>query len=178
MSKTSVKPRKSATASETLPAVTEDASLHELFLDGIKDIYWAENQLVKALPVMEAAASNAELALAVSNHLEVTRNQVTRLEEIFALLNEKVQARKCDAMEGLTKEGEAVIEDTEEGTVARDTGVIMAARKVEHYEIAAYTGLHALAIKLGLTEAAALLEQSLAEEQESDQTLATLSDSL
>lgn len=179
MPKTS-KPKQasSAVSTESAPESTAEASLRELFIDGLKDIYWAENQLVKALPVMEAAAGNAELASAIATHLEVTTTHVTRLEEIFTLLSEKAQAKKCDAMEGLTKEGEAVIEDTEPGSVARDTGIVMASRKVEHYEIAAYTGLKSLAQKLELTEIAALLAQTLAEEQEADQNLSVISDSL
>lgn len=177
MSKTS-KPKQAPVAEEeTLPPAA-DTQLQELFMDELKDIYWAENQLVKALPVMIAAVDNTELASAITSHLEETVVHVSRLEEIFSLLNEKVQAKKCDAMEGLTKEGEAVIEDTEPGTVARDTAVVTASRKVEHYEIVAYTSLVSLAQKLRLTEAAALLEQTLAEEQEADQKLAVIADSI
>lgn len=179
MAKTS-KPKQSAvdTDSKSLPELPADAGLRDLLIDGLKDIYWAENQLVKALPVMEAAASNATLANAIAAHLEETTGHVTRLDEIFSMLGEKAQAKKCDAMEGLTKEGEAVIEDTEPGTVARDTGVITASRKVEHYEIAAYTSLQSLAEKLGLTEVAALLAQTLSEEEAADQNLSIIADSL
>jgi ferritin-like metal-binding protein YciE len=175
------KPKHTSTADETkenLPEPSDNTGLRDLLMDGLKDIYWAENQLTKALPVMEAATSNAELAGAIASHLEETAGHVARLEDIFALLNEKAQAKKCDAMEGLTKEGEATIEDTEQGTVARDTAIITASRKVEHYEIAAYTGLKSLAEKLGLTEVATILTQTLAEEEAADQTLSGISDSL
>ncbi len=118
-----------------------DPALLELFTDSIKDIYWAENHLVKAIPKMQKAATSTQLANALGEHLEVTKTHVARLEQVFELLGKKVQAKKCDAMEGLSKEGEGVIEDTEEGTATRDVGIIMASQKVEHYEIAAYGGL-------------------------------------
>jgi ferritin-like metal-binding protein YciE len=152
--------------------------LLKLFTDSVKDIYWAEKQLVKALPKMAKSASSAVLSKAILNHLEQTKVQVERIEQVFALLEQKPQARKCDAMEGLTKEGEAVIEDTDKGTPARDTGIIMASQKVEHYEIAAYTGLIKLAGKLGLQEAAGVLSETLAEEQESDTILAGIADNI
>lgn len=169
---------KSNKSNKATPPSTSDEQLQELFMDELKDIYWAENQLVKSLPVMIAATENAELISALTSHLDVTAVHVTRLEEIFTLLNEKVQAKKCDAMEGLTKEGEAVIEDTEPGTVARDTAIVTACRKVEHYEIAAYTSLHTLAGKLGLPDIAELLQQTLAEEQEADQNLSVIAESI
>ena len=99
-----------------------------------------------------------------------------RLEQVFELLGKKPQAKKCDAMEGLTKEGEGVIEDTDSGTPARDLGIIMSSQKVEHYEISAYTGLGKLAEKLGLSDAANILAETLAEEQESDEILAAIAD--
>ncbi len=129
----------------------------KLFTESIKDIYWAENQLVKALPKMARSASSAELSGAILDHLGQTKMHVTRIEQVFDLLNRKPQARKCDAMEGLTKEGESVIEDTDQGTPSRDLGIIMASQKVEHYEIAAYSGLIKLAGKLGLPEIADIL---------------------
>ncbi|BAV05783.1 Ferritin-like metal-binding protein YciE [Filimonas lacunae] len=180
MTKTS-KPKDDSPAVEPTENFTElpaDAGLRDLLIDGLKDIYWAENQLVKALPVMEAACSNAALSSAIASHLEETTGHAARLEQIFALLDEKTQAKKCDAMEGLTKEGEAVIEDTEPDSVARDMGIIAASRKVEHYEIAAYLGLKSLAEKLGFTKVAALLAQTLAEEEAADQNLSNIADSL
>jgi len=150
--------------------------LLKLLTDSIKDLYWAENHLVKALPKMVKSASTPELVDAISNHLEQTRTHVERLEQVFELLGKKPQAKKCDAMEGLTKEGEGVIEDTDQGTPARDLGIIMASQKVEHYEISAYTGLIKLSNKLGLPDIAAILSTTLTEEQESDALLSTIAD--
>ncbi|MDB5202733.1 MAG: hypothetical protein JWQ27_2142 [Ferruginibacter sp.] len=152
--------------------------LSKLFEDNIKDLYWAENCLVKALPKMMKAASVKSLQDAISNHLEQTKTHVKRLESVFELLGKKPQAKKCDAMEGLTKEGEGVVEDTDPGSPARNLGIIMASQKVEHYEISAYTGMVKLADKLGMTAASKLLAQTLAEEQKSDQTLATIADGI
>lgn len=162
--------KKSATKQRAKPANTEPALL-ELFIDEIKDIYWAEKHLVKTLPKMKKAATSPELANAIAEHLEATKVHVTRLEEVFNLLGKKVQAKKCDAMEGLAKEGEGIIEDTEDGSATRDVGIILAAQKVEHYEIATYGGLTQLANTLGLNDIANLLAQTLAEEKEADETL-------
>lgn len=148
----------------------------KLFEDSIKDIYWAENHLVKALPKMASAAASATLQNAIKTHLEQTKTHAARLEQVFELLGKKPQAKKCDAMEGLTKEGEGVIEDTDSDTPARDLGIIMASQKVEHYEISAYTGLSKLAGKLGLAEVADLLSKTLAEEEETDNILAGIAD--
>lgn len=148
-----------------------DSMLTEFFTDEIKDIYWAEKHLVKSLPKMAKAATSEELSNAINEHLEVTKTHVSRLEQVFELLGEKAQAKKCDAMEGIVKEGEGVIEDTEDGTATRDVGIILAAQKVEHYEIATYGGLAQLATTLGLSEVADLLNQTLAEEKEADQSL-------
>jgi ferritin-like metal-binding protein YciE len=148
----------------------------ELFVDSIKDIYWAENHLVKALPKMQKAATSTQLANAIGEHLEVTKTHVTRLEQVFELLGKKAQAKKCDAMEGLSKEGEGIIEDTEEGTATRDVGIIMASQKVEHYEIATYGGLTQLAKTLGQTDVADLLAQTLMEEKEADQMLSDIAE--
>ena len=112
--------------------------LEELFLEELKDIYWAEKHLVKALPKMERAATSEELKQSFTDHLEVTREHVERLEQAFEMLDKRAQGKKCEAMEGLTKEGENILDDTEEGTSTRDVGIILAAQKVEHYEIATY----------------------------------------
>ncbi len=154
----------------------QETGLQKLFTDSIKDIYWAENHLVKSLPKMINAASSTELQNALSDHLEVTEEHVLRLEEIFESLGKKAQAKKCDAMEGLTKEGEGVIEGTDSGTAARDQGIIMAAQKVEHYEIATYGGLAQLAKTLGYNDVSDLLELTLAEEKEADQLLTTIAE--
>src|SRR5579863_6444331 len=115
-----------------------DGNLKEFFVDELKDIYWAEKHLVKTLPKMQKAATSDELKNAFGDHLEATKGHVTRLEQAFEMLGEKAQAKKCEAMEGITKEGESIIEDTEEGTATRDVGLVLAAQKVEHYEISTY----------------------------------------
>jgi ferritin-like metal-binding protein YciE len=150
--------------------------LQDLFLDELRDIYWAEKHLVKALPKMEKAASSEELANAFSEHLAVTQEQVSRLEQVFELLGEKARGKKCEAMEGLVKEAESVIEDTEEGTSTRDVALIIAAQKVEHYEIAAYGGLATLARTMGKNEIKDLLGQTLDEEKETDELLTQLAE--
>ncbi len=154
-----------------IAATSEDTEtgLQKLFADSIKDIYWAENHLVKALPKMMNAASSADLQTAINDHLEVTKGHVSRLEQVFEILGKKAQAKKCDAMEGRSKEGEGVIESTDAGTPARDQGIIMASQKVEHYEIAAYGGLSQLSKTLGYNDVSDILEQTLAEEKECDQ---------
>lgn len=158
---------------------TEDvqSALLELFVDEIKDIYWAEKHLTKALPKMKKAASSPELQDAFETHLAQTQEHVGRLEKIFELLDEKNQAKKCDAMEGLVKEGESIIEDTEDGTATRDVGLILAAQKVEHYEIATYGGLTQLAKTLGRDDIAKILGQTLSEEKETDELLSEIAES-
>ena len=148
----------------------------KLFTDCIMDIYWAENHLVKALPKMARATSLEVLQQALLTHLEETKTHVDRLEQVFVLLGKDPQAKKCDAMEGLTKEGEAVIETTEAGSPARNLGIILASQKVEHYEMASYTGMVKLADILGLSEVAAILSETLAEEEASDEKLAAIAD--
>jgi len=157
-------------AKRKLPVNTEPA-LMEFFVDELKDIYWAEKHLVKTLPKMKKAATSAELANALADHLEVTKTHVTRLEQVFEILGKKAQAKKCDAMEGLAKEGASIIEDTETGSSTRDVGIIFACQKVEHYEIATYGCLKQVAITLGLDDAAELLDQTLSDEKEADETL-------
>lgn len=144
--------------------------LRELFVDSLKDIYWAEKALTKALPKMAKNATAQNLIDAINDHLAVTEEQVTRLEQVFEIVGEKVAAKKCDAMEGLIKEGESIVEETESGPV-RDAGIIAASQKIEHYEIATYGTLAAFAKTLGENEAAELLLQTLGEEKEADVTL-------
>jgi ferritin-like metal-binding protein YciE len=154
----------------------QDSKLAEFFHEELKDIYWAEKHLVKALPKMQKAATSEELATAFEEHLEQTKEHVTRLEQVFESLGHKAQAKKCEAMEGLVKEGESVIEDTDEGSATRDVALIMAAQKVEHYEIATYGGLVTLAKTLGYDEAAEILGQTLGEEKETDETLTEIAE--
>jgi ferritin-like metal-binding protein YciE len=150
--------------------------LQEFILESLKDIYWAEKHLVKALPRLQKAATTEELKQAFGDHLVVTQEQVGRLEEVFGLLGKKAQGKKCEAMEGLTKEAESVIEETEKGSKTRDVGLIMAAQKVEHYEIATYGGLVQLTKTMGMTEIADILAQTLAEEKETDQLLTDIAE--
>lgn len=152
-------------------------ALLELFKDEIKDIYWAENYLVKTLPKMAKAATSKELATAITDHLELTHTHVSRLEQVFKLLGEKPEAKKCEAMNGIIKEGEGILDDTQKGTATRDVGIILASQKIEHYEIGTYGGLAQLAKTLGLTEVKNLLGQTLSEEKEADQMLTEIAES-
>jgi len=151
-------------------------NLAKIFEDTLKDIYWAEKHLVKALPKLEKAATSEELQQAFADHLEQTKEHVTRLENVFEMIGEKAQAKKCDAMEGITKEGEGVIEETEEGTATRDVALIMAGQKAEHYEIATYGGLVQLAKTLGYEDVAGVLHQTLEEEKEADELLTEIAE--
>lgn len=169
LKKTSTK--KSKTTAEMSP------KLHELFVDELKDIYWAEKHLTKALPKMGKASTAMELKKAFADHLEQTKTHVSRLESIFEMLEEKAVAKKCEAMEGLVKEGQGLIEDTDEGTSTRDVGLILAAQKVEHYEIATYGGLYQLALTMGHDDVAEVLQQTLEEEKLADQLLTNIAES-
>ena len=151
--------------------------LRDLFINELKDIYWAEKALTKAIPKMIKNASAPELVSALTGHLEVTKEHVTRLEEVFNSISEKAVAIKCEAMAGLTKEAEEIMEQTEEGVV-RDAGIISAGQKVEHYEIATYGTLCAFAKTLGEHDAAALLQQTLDEEKEADEELSEIAESI
>ena len=150
--------------------------LKDFFVDAVKDLYWAEKHLTKALPKMQEAATTEELKAAIEEHLAQTEEQVVRLEKVFELLGEKPQAKKCDAMEGLVKEGESIIEETEEGSLTRDVGIIAAAQKVEHYEIASYGTLVQLAMTMGEAEIADILNQTLEEEKQTDANLTAIAE--
>lgn len=152
------------------PAADAATDLRALFIDSLKDIFWAENALVGALPKMAANAMSANLASAIKDHLSVTENQVARLKDIFGLLGEKAEGKKCEAMAGLLKEGDSILEETMPGAV-RDAGIIAASQKIEHYEIATYGTLCAFAKTLGENEVAQLLTKTLAEEKEADTLL-------
>ncbi len=152
--------------------------LMELFVNGLKDMYWAENHLIKSLPKMRSASSSKELQTAIEDHLEVTKGHVSRLEQIFEMIGQRPLARKCDAMEGLTLEGEGVIEDTMDGSPSRELGISLACQKVEHYEMAAYMGLAKLATSLGYPEVAELLSETLKEEEDSAELLSEMSNEL
>jgi len=162
---------KSSTSKGTVKAKSSAAEgLRQLFVDSLKDIYWAEKALTKALPKMAKNATSNNLITAIEDHLAVTEEQVKRLEQVFEIVGEKAVAKKCDAMEGLIKEGEGIMEETELGAV-RDAGIIAASQKIEHYEIASYGTLAAFAKTLGENEAMELLVQTLDEEKEADMLL-------
>lgn len=145
--------------------------LETLFIDMLKDIYWAEKALTKTLPKMAKASTTEELRQGFEEHLTQTEEQIKRLEQVFELMGRKAEAKKCEAMEGLQKEAEEIIEDTEKGSLTRDVGLIVAAQKVEHYEIATYGSLTTLANTFGMTEIAELLGQTLEEEKQTDENL-------
>jgi ferritin-like metal-binding protein YciE len=170
MATTKTKQKKSAESAEN------GSMLLEFFHGEIKDIYWAEKHLLKAIPKMSKAATAAELKEAFNNHLEETKGHVERLEQVFDLLGFKPQSKKCEAMEGITKEGDSIVEETEEGTSTRDVGLILAGQKVEHYEIATYGGLVQLARNLGHDDVAEILETTLNEEKTADETLTSIAE--
>lgn len=154
----------------------KDSRLMEFFYGELKDIYWAEKHLVKTLPKMAKAATSVELKAAFTAHLAETKVHCERLEKVFGMIGMKAQAKKCEAMEGIIKEGEGIIEETEAGTATRDVGLIFAGQKVEHYEIATYGGLVQLAKTLGLEDCADVMTQSLNEEKKADEGLTDIAE--
>ena len=150
--------------------------LHDLFEDQIKDLYSAENQILKALPKMAKNATNAQLRTAFERHLEETRGHVTRLEQIAAELDFTPKGKKCKGAEGLIEEGKEVMEEFEDETL--DAGLIGAAQRVEHYEIAGYGTARTHAELLGYKKAARLLQQTLDEEERTDKKLTQIAESV
>jgi ferritin-like metal-binding protein YciE len=169
---TSTSGTKKASASSNMKS--EETMLKELFVDELKDIYWAEKHLTKALPKMKKGSTSEELANAFDEHLAVTEEHVARVEQVFEMLDMTARAKKCEAMDGLVQEAQNLMEDLPKGTAVRDAGLIIAAQKVEHYEIAAYGSLVQLAKTMGENEIADLLQQTLDEEKEADQLLTEL----
>jgi len=151
--------------------------LRDFFIDQLKDIYWAEKKLVKKLHKLSDATTSSQLREALDNHLIQTRIHVERLEKVFSLIGTDVDAKKCPAMSGIIEEGEEIIDETDEGTAQRDVGIIFAAQKAEHYEIATYGGLAQLAKTLGYMEAKELLGQTLQEEKRADELLTQIAES-
>lgn len=182
MKQVAKKQKVTASDTNTLPGVpvsdpVQTASgLEELFTSSIKDMYWAENHLIKNLPKMVSAAGQSELKTALATHLELTIKHSERLEEVFESLGIKIQAKKCDSMEGLVMSGEHVIENTIAGSEARDTGLIMSALKVENFEITSYNGLIQLATALEKTDVAEILRQNLADELTASKLLTEMSE--
>lgn len=165
-----------ATSTKRASSKENASELEEFFIDSLKDIYWAEKHLTKALAKMQKAATSEELASAFADHLTVTQEHVARVEKVFELLDKKPQAKKCEAMEGLIKEGEDIISETEKGSSTRDVGLILAAQKVEHYEIATYGGLAQLAKTMGRDDIKQILGQTLDEEKQADELLTSLAE--
>jgi ferritin-like metal-binding protein YciE len=170
-------PRAAAKTSKRKPVAKtksngKDGSLlEEFFIDTLKDIYWAEKALTKALPKMSKSATSSELKKAFDEHLEVTKKQIERLEDVFGELGLKPQGKKCEAMQGLVEESESIISETKDDTSTRDAALIIAAQKVEHYEIASYGGLVQLAKTMNKNDIANTLAATLKEEKTADEKL-------
>ena len=176
MSKSKTAPAANTQQSRSSGTGTGNSLLKDFFVDALKDLYWAEKHLTEALPKMQDAATTPQLQAAIEEHTAQTEEHVARLEKVFEMLGEKAQAKKCDAMEGLVKEGETVIEETEDGSLTRDVGIIASAQKVEHYEIAAYGTLVQLAMTMGQPEIAEMLNLTLQEEKQTDVNLTTIAE--
>lgn len=175
--KTQSRTNGSSTRSSSRSSRSSKETLEDIFEATLKDIYWAEKHLTKALTKMSKAAYNEELKDAFETHMEETEQQIAKLEKCFELLGKKAVAKKCEAMEGLIKEGEEQIEEYEEGH-ARDAALIGAAQKVEHYEISAYGTLRTMANVLGMTQCAEILEEIKDEEAETDVKLTEIADKI
>ena len=160
----------------TRPSAMQNTKLNDFFLAQLQDLYWAEKKLVKTLPKLADAATSFKLKQAFTDHLEQTRNHVTRLENVFQLMGEEPKALKCPAMAGIVDEGEDIIDETDKGTAQRDVGLIFAAQKAEHYEIATYGGLVTLARTLAMDQVVDLLEQTLDEEKVTDALLTKIAE--
>lgn len=152
-----------------------DAKLQALFVHTLKDVYYAENAILKQLPTLAKAASDKALKEAFTAHARETEAQIRRLEEVFKQVGEKAAGEKCHALEGLSKEAEEIVEAFPTGA-ARDAGLIAAAQAVEHYEISRYGSLRAWAIQLGMDDAAGLFAETLAEEESTDDLLSELAE--
>ena len=150
--------------------------LEKFFTDQLKDIYYAEQQLLKAIPRLAQASNTEELEDAFNDHLRQTERHVKRLEKVFQIIGKNPEGKKCEAMEGLIKESETIISETRKGSMTRDAALIIAAQKVEHYEIATYGGLVQLALTLGLNRCADLLDKTLLEEEDTDALLTDIAE--
>lgn len=153
-----------------------DKDLNELFLDTLKDIYYAEKQILKTLPKMAKAAQSEKLQQAFQKHHDETEGQIERLEQIFELIGKPARGKKCDAIEGIIDEGKEIM-DEYKGTSALDAGLLAAAQAVEHYEISRYGTLKSWATKMDLKQAIKLLDQTLAEEKKTDELLTKVAES-
>ena len=165
--------KKSAPKRMAAKRAVPDKDLNDLFHDTLKDIYFAERQILKALPKMAKAAQSADLSAAFKKHHIETEGQVDRLEQVFKLIDKPAKAKTCDAIMGILDEGKEIMNDYK-GTEALDAGLLAAAQAVEHYEIARYGTLKAWAAKLGMSEAVRLLDETLQQEHKTDEALTTL----
>jgi ferritin-like metal-binding protein YciE len=154
---------------------TKDKDLNDLFLETLKDIYFAEKQILKALPKMAKSASSDKLRAAFEKHHDETEGQVERLEQVFELIDKPARGKTCDGIMGILDEGKEIMAEFK-GTEALDAGMLAAAQAVEHYEIARYGALKHWAQQLGLKDAVRLLDETLQEEKNTDQTLTSLAD--
>ena len=152
------------------------SDFHKFFVEEIKDLYWAENALLKELPKMEKAATSKELAESFAKHAKETKQHIKRLEKIFKHLGENPEGVLCEAMQGILKEGKSIISDTTKETMTRDAGLVLAAQKVEHYEIATYGTLKVFANHMGHTEIEQLLAETLDNEKATNGTLTGLAE--
>ena len=148
-----------------------DSEFHEFFVDELKDIYWAEKHLLTALPKMQKAATSKDLSAAFDKHTQETQTHIDRLEKVFELLGEKPVAKKCEAMAGLLEEAKSIMDDTDKGSMTRDAGLILAAQKVEHYEIGTYGTLRVFANNMGHNDVEDLLSETLENEKATDVAL-------
>ncbi|GAB1715622.1 MAG: protein of unknown function DUF892 [Nitrobacter sp.] len=153
----------------------KDKDLHDLFLDQLKDIYFAEKQILKALPKMAKAATSDKLRAAFEKHHDETEGQVERLERIFELMEKPAKGKTCDAILGLLEEGKEVMEEYK-GTEALDAGLLAAAQAVEHYEMARYGTMKAWAVRLGMKDAVKLIDETLQQERKTDKDLTALAE--
>jgi ferritin-like metal-binding protein YciE len=154
---------------------TKDKKLNDLFLDTLKDIYFAEKQILKALPKMAKAAQSDKLRAAFEKHHDETEGQIGRLEQVFELIDKPARGKTCEAIQGILDEGKEIM-DEYKGTEALDAGLVSAAQAVEHYEIARYGTLKQWAQQLGMKDAARLLDQTLQEEKKTDEALTSLAE--
>ncbi|MBB4346528.1 MULTISPECIES: ferritin-like domain-containing protein [Rhizobiaceae] len=150
-------------------------TLDDLFYETLKDIYYAERQIVKALPKMARGAQDPKLKAAFQTHREETEGQIERLKQIFEILGKRAQGKTCDAIEGILSEGEEILDEFK-GTPALDAGLLAAAQAVEHYEISRYGTLRAWALQLGMKDVAKLLDETLQEESSTDELLTNLAE--
>lgn len=161
----------------TVNVEMKDLPFHKFFVFELQDLYWAEKHLVDSLPDMAKAATSEKLKAAINQHLEQTKGHVARLEEVFEALDEKAKSTKCNAMAGILKEGKDILDETKKGSAVRDAGIVFAAQKVEHYEIASYGTVLAFSKIMGHTEVSRLLKETLDEEIQTNTALSDLAHS-